>query len=300
MSTTIKTTEASVSEPIVSETPVVDLSAYNDLITEDIDFRVETRGLHTTSADGGMHMPNHEATIRINPDGTEQDLWVVGSRYQVVDHREVIKGFAEALDRAGIDAEVHHSVYGRGCRIYSFFTIDKEYELAEGKPKARPFFTLTTSHDGMLRLGFMVGAKVAGRTFNVSKTVYGAAAKHTSGINIERTLNEIERALNAFITEVLPMWERMQGTKISTGSAKKIVEDAVLKGVIAKRRAEDIDLSDCNTVWDAYSSIVSQVSEITTVRGTEERVFDRNTKVGVYFKKLAEDTEMSGLESLLA
>jgi len=300
MSTTIKTTEASVSEPIESEAPVVDLSAYNDLITEEVDFRVETRGLHTTSEDGGMHMPNHEATIRINPDGTEQDLWVVGSRYQVVDHREVIKGFAEALDRAGIDAEVHHSVYAMGCRIYSFFTLDKEYELAEGKPKARPFLTLTTSHDGSLRLGFMVGAKVGGRLLNVSKTIYGAAAKHTSGINIEKTLKEIERALNAFVSEVLPMWERMQGTTLSTDEAKKIIDNAVSKGVLAKRRADEIEPSSCSTVWDTYTSIVSQVSEITTVRGTEERVFDRNTKVGMYFKKLAEDADMSGLEKILS
>ena len=273
---------------------------YDGLITEEIDFRVETRGLHTTAADGGMHMPNHEATIRINPDGTEAPLWVVGSRYEVVDHREVIKGFAEALDKAGIEADVDHKVYGLGCRIYSFFTLDKTYTLAEGKPAARPFFTLTTSHDGSLKLGFMVGAKVGGTVLNVSKTVYGASAKHTKGINIEKTLKEIERALNAFVTEVLPMWERMQGTKLSTDDARKLVEDAIKKAVISKRRAEKIDLTDCHTVWDAYTTIVNGIGEITTKRGTEERAFDRNTKVGEYFRKLAHDDDMSGLERLLS
>jgi len=275
-------------------------SIYDALITEEVDFRVETRGLHTTDKDGGMHMPNHEATIRINPDGTEAPLWVVGSRYEVVDHREVIKGFAEALEKAGLECEVEHKVYGLGCRIYSFFTLDKTYELTEGKPKARPFFTLTTSHDGSMRLGFMVGAKVGSRVYNVSKTFYGASAKHTKGINVEKTLKEIERALTAFVDEVIPMWERMQGTTLSTSDARKILEDAVKKDVISKRRAEKVDLSTCGTVWDAYDAIVHEISEITTVRGTEERVFDRNTKVGEYFRKLALDEDMTGLEKILS
>jgi hypothetical protein len=293
--------EKTIEEPKVEEEVMTaDTSMYDDLIIEEIDFRVETRGLHTTAEDGGMHMPNHEATIRINPDGSEAPLWVVGSRYEVVDHREVIKGFAEALDKAGLQAEVEHKVFGLGCRIYSFFTLDKEYRLAEGKPKARPFFSLMTSHDGSLKLGFTVGARVGSRTYRVSKTVYGAAAKHTKGINIEKTISEIERALNAFLTEVLPMWERMQGAKLSTDDAKKILEDAVKKDVLAKRRADAIDLYTCGTVWDAYTAIVNEVTEIRTKRGTEERTFDRNTKVGEYFRKLAIDPDMTGLERLLS
>jgi len=86
-------------------------SIYDELITEDVDFRVETRGLHTTDKDGGMHMPNHEATIRINPDGTEAPLWVVGAGYEGGDHREMIKDFAMALDKAGLQATVEHKVW---------------------------------------------------------------------------------------------------------------------------------------------------------------------------------------------
>lgn len=275
---------------------------YGDLITEDIDFRVETRSLRTKDdKDVETIMPYHQATFRINPDGTEAPLWVVGSRYEIVDHREMITGFAEALDKAEITAEVEHKVYANGCRIYSFFTVENEYSIStESGKKARPFFTLTTSHDGSLKLGFMVGARVGSRTYNVSKTVYGAYAKHTKGINIEKTLKEIEKALNSFVSEVLPMWGRMQGTAISTDQAKKILENAVKRNVVSQRRADKVDLSDCKTVWDAYDAIIGEVSEITTVRGTEERVFDRNTKVGEYFRKLAVDKDMSGLKSLLS
>jgi hypothetical protein len=270
-------------------------SIYDLIITDDIDFRVETRGLHTTDKDGGLHMPNHEATIRINPDGTEAPLWVVGSRYEVVDHREVIKGFAEALDKAGLVAEVNHQVFGLGCRIFSNFVLDKEYDVGEGKPKAKPFFTLTTSHDGSLKIGFMVGAKVGKYTLNVSKTVYGAWAKHTKGVNIESTLKEIGKALESFVTEVLPMWERMQGTSLASKEAKKILEDAVKSNVLAKRRADSIDTSSCDTVWDVYTSVVTEVCELTTKRSTEERAFDRNTKVGEYFRKLAATGKMDAL-----
>lgn len=272
-------------------------SVYDILITDDIDFRVETRTLETV--ENSMKMPEHSATVRINPDGTEQPLWVVGSRYEVVDHRDVIKGFAEALDKAGIEADVEHKVFGNGCRIYSFFTLDKTYSFHESKAPIRPFFSLTTSHDGSLKMGFMVGATVDGKIFNVSKTIYGAAAKHTRGINVEKTLDEIEKALNAFVEEVVPMWERMQNTSVGEGAVEEILKDAVNKKVLAKRRAEDIDTSSCKSVWDVYDAMINEVSTIRTKRGTEERTFDRNTKVGEYFRKLAMDKEMKGLRSVI-
>jgi hypothetical protein len=260
-------------------------SIYDTLITEEIDFRVETRGLHTTDKDGGMHMPNHEATIRINPNGTEAPLWVVGSRYEVVDHREVIKGFAKALDAANLSANVEHKVFGLGCRIFSYFILDKSYDVGK-KDKAFPFFTLTTSHDGSLKIGFMVGAKIGKHTLNVSKTVYGAWAKHTRGVNIEQTLNEISKALNAFVSEVLPIWERMQSYNVNEDQVKKIIDNAVKSNVIAKRRAEFISNSSCKTVWDTYTSIVNESCNLTTKRSTEERAFDRNTNIGDYFQKI--------------
>jgi hypothetical protein len=275
---------------------MTEATVYDALITDDVDFRVETRGLHTADKDGGMHMPNHEATIRINPDGTEAPLWVVGSRYEVVDHREVIKGFAEALDKADLPASVEHKVYGLGCRIFSYFILDKKYDVGSEK-KAQPFFTLTTSHDGSLKIGFMVGAKVGDHTLNVSKTVYGAWAKHTKGVNVEATLKEISKALNSFVSEVLPMWERMQGTAISTSQASAILEDAVKAKVLAKRRAEAIETSSCSTVWDTYTAVVSEVCNLTTKRSTEERAFDRNASVGEYFRKLASSGRMDSIIS---
>lgn len=272
-----------------NEETVVEHSPYDMLITDDIDFRVETRGLHTTDEDGGMHMPDHEATIRINPDGTENPLWVVGSRYEVVDHREIIKGFAAALDKADLVAQVEHQVFVKGCRIYSTFTLDNTYDIGGSEP-ARPFFSLQTSHDGSLKVGFTVGARVGRHVLRVSKTIYGAWAKHTKGVNIELTLKEISKALDSFVTEIIPMWERMGNTKIDLAHAKRILEDAVKRNVVSKRRAEAIDLNDVGTVWDVYTAMVDKVCELTTKRSTEERTFDRNTKVGEFFRKLHKAT----------
>jgi hypothetical protein len=288
-------TETKEIEEVKESVMTTEPSIYDELITEDIDFRVETRGLHTTDKDGGLHMPNHEATIRINPDGTEAPLWVVGSRYEVVDHRNVIKGFAEALDKASLPATVDHKVYASGCRIFSYFILDKKYDIGSKSGKAQPFFTLTTSHDGSLKIGFMVGAKVGDRVLNVSKTVYGAWAKHTKGVNVESTLKEISKALDAFVSEVLPMWERMQGTSVCVDDARKILDDAVSAKVIAKRRADTIEVGTCETVWDVYTSVVSEVCNLTTKRSTEERAFDRNTNVGEYFRKLAASGRMEAI-----
>ena len=292
MTATIEeTTEAE-----VVEAPVV--SVYDAIITEDIDFRVETRGLDTTAADGAMHMPNHEATVRINPDGTEAPLWVVGSRYEVVDHRELIKKFAEALDRIDLPAEVEHQVYGDGCRIYSVFTIDKTYDIGKDR-KARPYFTLTTSHDGSMRLGFMVGAKVNNLRYNFSRKVYGAYAKHTKGVNIEQTIKEINKALGAFIEEVIPMWDKMNGMALGTTQAQKIIDDAINKKVLSKRRAERINLSECKTVFDTYTALTKEANVVTGKTATAERAFARNTDVGEYFRKLA-TADMSGLKAVLS
>jgi hypothetical protein len=259
---------------------------YADLITPDVDFRVETRGLQT-EGENIMHMPNHEATIRVNPDGHTVPLWVVGSLYEVVDHKEVIRGFAESLNKAGLEANVHHKVYLNGCRIYSFFTLKNTYHIGEKKVPIQPFFTLTTSHDGSMKLGFMVGARVAETDtyLNVNKTVYGAWAKHTHGVNIEKTLEEIERALDAFVSEVIPMWEKMHSMATSPDMVKCIIENAVKKKVLSKRRAENLP-SGSGSVWDTYINMVKEVSEVRGKRGTEERAFDRNTSVGEYFQRM--------------
>jgi len=290
--------ESTVEEVVTStESATTDLSVWNSIISEDIDFRVEKRGIHTYGEDGGLNMPDHSATIRINPDGSENPLWVVGSKYEIVDHREVIKQFAEVLDRADMQADIKHYVYQNGCRIYSEFVIDQTF-MVNGK-LARPFFTLTTSHDGSLRIGFLMGAKVGKRAFNISKTVYGAHAKHTKGINVHKTMEAVMDAVKAFTEEVVPMWARMESAELSTDEAKAIIENAIKKNVIAKRRADDIVFTEKTNLWAVYSSVIDQVSVVRGKRGTEERAFKRNVDVSEYFNKLALDTDMTSLKAIL-
>jgi len=298
MTATIKAAVEDVVESIVEEKAVSDLSAWNSIISEDIDFRVEKRGMHTYGEDGGLNMPDHSATIRVNPDGSESPLWVVGSKYEVVDHREVIKQFAEVLDRSEMQADIKHYVYQNGCRIYSEFVIDQTFEV-NGKV-ARPFFTLTTSHDGSLRIGFLMGAKVEGKSFNISKTVYGNHAKHTKGINIHKTIEAVMDAVTAFTEEVIPMWTRMHETVLNRDEALSVIENAVKKNVVAKRRADDIMFTESNpSLWDVYTSVIDQVSVVRGKRGTEERAFKRNVDVSEYFNKLSFDTDMTVLKGIL-
>jgi len=271
-----------------------ELDMFDSLITEAIDFRVEKRGIHTYGEDGGLHMPNHSATIRINPDGSEQDLWVVGSRYEVVDHREVIKQFANILDKASMSAEVSHTVYGNGCRIFSTFVLEKQFDLdvGEGKTKKiRPFFSLTTSHDGNLKVGFLLGAKVGKRYMVLSKKLYGAWAKHTKGINIERTLKDIDTALRLFIENVIPVWTRMHKITLKGSEVNNIIEKAISDGVITKLRAKDLNTSSGQSLWQTFLQVVDSVNEVRGKKGNPERAFWRNTKANEYFRKVVERVE---------
>jgi len=276
-------------------------SEYDMLITEEIDFRVELRSMNTVEEDTPMKMPEHKATIRINPDGSKVPLWVVGSRYEVVDHREVIKQFSQALNKANIDAEVDYKVYKNGCRIYSMFTLNKSYRA--GSETVRPFFALTTSHDGSLRVGFMMGAKLGDKKYiSISKTLYGGSAKHTRGVNIEKMLVEMEKALEVFTTQVIPMWERMQTVKLAPEQVKSLVENAVKRKIIANKKSQDLPFIRVEgrgreakiygnaevSVWEVYTKIVAEVSKVPENKkgSTEERAFWRNTEASEYFTKM--------------
>jgi hypothetical protein len=274
------------------------LKKWDSLISDEVNFRVEKRGLHTYGADGGIHMSNHTATIRINPDGSETDLWVVGNDYEVVDHKQIIKQFAELLDNAGIEAEVIHQIYGGGCRVYSEFTLQKSYQF-RGK-EVNPFFTLRSSYDKSLKVGFMLGIKYAGRRMNISKTLYGAQAKHTKGVNLKRTLKEIFNALDAFNKEVLPSWEKMDSLVLNSDQIKRTIEDAIKKKVISKLRADSLSFDECKTtMWDIYSKMTKEVSVVRGKKGTEESAFYRNVDVGEYFSRLMHPAGSTKLESLV-
>jgi hypothetical protein len=306
---------------VTPETREVDpLMEYDMLITDEVDFGVELRVLDTYRfTDEPMRMAEHKATVRINHDGSEVPLWVVGSKYQVVDHREVIKMFALALDKASLTAEVEHHVYKDGCRIFSMFTLNKEYEIPGSAKKAQPFFALTTSHDGSLKVGFLMGAKIGETYLNVSKTVYGASALHTKGLKIETMLDGIGKAVEVFTTQVIPMWDRMGSVNMKSEDVKKLIEKAISSKVLSKRAALDLDFvsvdgtgrsaeivgAESMTVWQAYTKIAEHVSKVPfTKKGeirkgaTEEKAFWRNVDASEFFTKLM-DHDMTGLKKIV-
>ena len=137
-----------------------------NLITAAVDFAVELQKLQTV--ENTLEVPNDMSTVRVDKDGTKKVLAVVGKRYKVVDHRDVIKSFSETLASAELTATVDHRVYRNGARIYSRFLLDDTVDipLSDNTTKvARPFFTLTNSHDGALRIGFLVGAQIDGAIY---------------------------------------------------------------------------------------------------------------------------------------
>ena len=106
-------------------------------------------------------------------------------------------------------------------------------------------------------------------------------------------------AIKAFTEEVIPMWASMESTELSRDEALAIIEKAVKKNVVAKRRADDIVFTEKTNLWDVYSAVIDQVSVVRGKRGTEERAFKRNVDVSEYFNKLALDTDMSALKAIV-
>jgi len=107
-------------------------------------------------------------------------------------------------------------------------------------------------------------------------------------------------AIKAFTEDVIPMWTRMQDVKLNRDEALAVIENAVKKNVVAKRRADDIFLTSSNpSLWDVYTSVIDQVSVVRGKRGTEERAFKRNVDVSEHFNRLAFDTDMSALKKIV-
>jgi hypothetical protein len=254
------------------------------LITPDIDFKVEMQGLKSTL--NSVPLPEHRVTMRIDTNGTETPLGVVSPMYKVIDHRGAITDFNNALTGAGIGVlSLSHGVYLNGARIYSEFTLDQEHDInVDGEiKKARPFLSFTTSHDGSLKLGFMLGAHISGMKFYLSNRVYSASVKHLNGVKVEKVLEEVHAALNCFVKEIIPLWKGMVQTKITLKDAEEMMERAVKRNVISERRAKSIPLGGHANFWDLYKDVVTCASAPSKRENGGEGALRRNAQANEFF-----------------
>lgn len=267
------------------------MSAQTQLITPEVDFMVTTETLRTSPND--LELTNNKATVRVNSDNTRVALAVVGSRYKVVDHQNTIRDFANVLVEAGLKADVKHSVYRNGARVYSRFTLQQTVAVPtnNGQMTATPFFTLTNSHDGALKVGFMVGALVNGQPFHLSPKLYDVHVKHLRGLKMEKVLDEVQHALRSFTNEVVPLWSKMTLTRLSLTQAEEMLCKAIKQNIVSKRRAKNVPLGSEVTLWKLYSDVVKNVSA-PSKKDSEESSVWRNARANEYFieelKRLAQ------------
>jgi hypothetical protein len=258
----------------------------NTLITTSVNFGVQMRAMTTTD---GLAVSEEiaKAVVRVNPDQSEQVIATVGKRYELVDHRTCIRDFAEQLTTAGYNTTVTHKVFRSGARIYSNFNINTPL-VVQGpnntQKSANPFLTLTTSHDGSLKVGFMVGAVVDGLRIYGRKHM-SLTAKHLSGTRLDQVMGQISQALEAFQSEVIPLWSRATLTAVSNDRAEDILKRAVKKNVISQRRIDSWGEGHTfNTYWDMYKKIVETVS-VESKTGNEEGSINRNRDANDFFLK---------------
>jgi transcriptional antiterminator Rof (Rho-off) len=252
------------------------------LITSVVDYGVELRELR---AKGGLAVPENKATVRVDKNNETVVLAVVGDRYEVVDHRDVIKSFAKVLEDAKLVASVKHDVFRNGARVYSRFMLDEPVviKLDNGLEKqAFPFFTLTNSHDGALKVGFMLGAVIDGQSYQLSRKLYEVTAKHLQGVKLQKVLAELANALRSFTNEVVPLWRSMMTTPLTLTQGEEIIAKAVKKNVISQQRAEQVPLGSHATLWELYTDVVKTVSE-PSKKGTAEEGIWRNAGANEYF-----------------
>lgn len=257
-----------------------------NLITPSVNFGVQMRTMTTTD---GLAVSEDiaKAVVRINPDQSEQVIATVGKRYELVDHRTCIRDFAEQLRESNYNTTVTHKVFRSGARIYSNFNINTPLTVQgpnNTQKSANPFLTLTTSHDGSLKVGFMVGAVVDGLRIYGRKHM-SLTAKHLSGTRLDQVMGQVTQALTAFREEVIPLWSRATLTAVSNDRAEDILKRAVKKNIISQRRVDSWGEGHTfNTYWDMYKKVVETVS-VESKTGNEEGSINRNRDANDFFLK---------------
>lgn len=227
-----------------------------------VDYDVTKVALRTVN--DGLSVPMTDAVVRQDPDGKRQVIGTVGRRYQVVDHRDVLRGFAEVLTTGGVDADVAHEVYKAGARVYSRFTLKTTVKFGDAQGMqhdAEPFITLMNSHDGSRPVGFTLGARVNGVSFVLGTQVYAVSVKHVNGVRLERVLDSVNVALEHLVNVVLPKWSKLVCTSVSFAEAERTIAQLVEDKVISEQKAKEVSRS-CTTLWDLYASLVGKASEV--------------------------------------
>lgn len=182
------------------------------------------------------------ATIRVNPDGTMDDLSTVGTRYEVRQNTEVAQRALAVVGASGGDAVIDTAgVLANGRRF--FMTIDLGSLIIDPmgvNDKIARYLVVSTGHDGVWPIRYAntdiravcnntvrLGLKNAERVF---------VARHTK--NMDSVFEDAQRVLEIstdWAREFQQMAERMLNVSVPTSSRQL---DKVLNTVFPEKASE--------------------------------------------------------------
>lgn len=264
-----------------------------------LDYEVVQRPLYAAPATidkAPLELKDRKANVRVEKDGREFALGVVGSRYSVVQNRDAFSFFDEVVGTGG--AYYHTAgALGQGERIWLLAKLPKNLILFKDDVVEK-YLCLTNSHDGSsaLRVYFTPIRVVCQNTLNASlKSVHGdsvsirhsgdlrskvAQARQTLGLALEYFGEFDEKCLaltakQLDTTEAREYFNRVLDIKDEKEASTRVKNQrAQLFSLFERGRGQNLS-GVRHTAWAALNAVTELVDHHSTVKGEDDDATNR-------------------------
>jgi len=240
------------------------LTDYSDLF-----FKVEREKLYTTS-----HIYTGQDAL-ING-STGNVLGVVSSKYQVIEHKEVLDSFSKLMEkRDDIKIQSVRSVKD-GAKFYMTAEIDNKISvgiLKDGKPDIiKPMLVLSNSYDESTKVGFVAGIwrLVCSNGAYVGIKAINLVRKHLGAVDFDFSQGLAE-GIDLVERRMMPSIKRMTQTAIGSPQfelIKKNLPERLIKNIGGEKALIG------RTEWDGYNMFTRHLTH--EYKGSFERQMDLN------------------------
>jgi len=256
-------------------------------------FEVELRDLFAGKPSPDVNVTEftgRRATVRVNPDGTERILGVVGGRYAVIQNA-AMWAFCETLAATGEAKYETAGTLANGRHVWAMARLSNCRVSIKGKDEIVPYLLITNSHDGTRALTaatipFRVVCKntldaaltVASNAFQIYHVPSWEAqvdqARDALGLAVEyyekfQDVGDLLASIEFGRRQVIELTENLwpqQGKELS--GRRRRYREVVLE-TWEREQGESPDFAD--SAWLAYNA-VARVADHRPTKGSRERV----------------------------
>lgn len=223
------------------------------------DFPVELKEIKTSDS-SGIAILGKRAVIRTD---LNIPLGVVSDKYAVLEHKNVINGFRQALE--GQDFKENISLQRDGAQLYATYTLkDVQAEVKKGDFVGMQF-TARNSYDGSTQLRMSLGAirLVCQNGMTITKNFIEYSQKHIGTdmkLDVMEVQAEIEKLTSQFkriVPSMTAMADKVMTKPVELLFDKKSVN---LPAYLLKEAQDEFNKAGGNTLWDYYNSLTFAVT----------------------------------------